>query len=83
MLNTRSITPPPRPTINTNIPFDFKEYLNNGEFPVFDNTGILNCPPAPPSKSKEIRMCSCNQTYQIALKNAPVSKCGYCQTHTK
>jgi len=77
MSTTRSITPV-RTFINTNIANNVGLYLNDGEFPMYNN-GILNCPPAPPRNNKEIRVCySCHQTYQIVYKTAPIIKCGNC-----
>jgi len=76
----RSITPT---KIITNIPFSMKytENLNDNEFPMFDIYGNRKCPPAPPRNTKEIRICSCKQVYQIVLKTSPETKCGNC-THT-
>lgn len=82
MNTSRSITPPTRPTINTKIIKDLSLHLNDKEFPMYNDMGVLNCPPAPPPKTQEIRECySCKQTYQIEFINAPLKKCGYCDNH--
>jgi hypothetical protein len=81
MSNTRSVTPPLMP-INANIIKNVGQHLNHGEFPMYNKSGTLNCPPAPPRNTKEIRVChSCRQTYQIELKTAPLKKCGFCTTN--
>lgn len=73
----RSVTPPPL-TINTTITKNFSLYLKTGEFPIFNETGRMNCPPAPPPRTKEVRMCG-NHVWQIVSKTEPIVKCGYCQ----
>ena len=80
MSTSRSITPPSlRSTINTNIVRNYSTLLNEKEFPMYSIDGILNCPPAPPPKNQEIRVCySCKQTYQIVQKIAPLKVCGEC-----
>ena len=52
--------------------------LNEREFARFDNNGRLICPPAPARHPYEIRICICNQTYQIKLKIDPSTRCGKC-----
>ena len=52
--------------------------LNEREFHRFDESGKLNCPPAPPRPPYEMRICSCNQTYQIKLITDPPTSCAKC-----
>ena len=73
----RSSTPP-RLSVITNFVYNLNTKLNDKEFPMYNESGKLNCPPAPPNKTKEIRVCPCKQTYQIRLKTDPTTKCGNC-----
>lgn len=82
MSTTRSTTPP-RLSVITNLVKNIGLYLNTGEFPMYNENGTQNCPPAPPPKTKEIRVChSCRQTYQIEIKTAPLKKCGFCKNNS-
>lgn len=81
MSTTRSTTPP-RLSVVTNLVKNIGEYLDHGEFPMYNEAGKQNCPPAPPRNTKEIRVChSCRQTYQIEIKTAPLKKCGFCKNN--
>lgn len=70
----RSMTPP---KLNTTFPY-VNTKLNDKEFPIYNDNGTRMCPPAPPPKTKEVRVCSCKRTYQIVFKNSPVINCGNC-----
>lgn len=74
-MSDRALTPLKN---TTNVLFTTTTSLNKKEFPRFDNNGNLLCPPAPPRIPYEIRVCLCNQTYQIKLKTDSNTKCGKC-----
>lgn len=74
--NTNRSFTPPRVIFNSaNNP---NAKLNEREFPRFYDNGDLQCRPAPPRHPYEMRICSCNQTYQIKLITDPPMKCGRC-----
>jgi hypothetical protein len=73
--NDRSFTPPKVIFSSVN---NLNTKLNEKEFPRFNDTGGLNCPPAPPRHPYEMQICSCRQTYIIKLISTPLTRCGKC-----